>query len=160
MSSLNVEPASGIALRDGEVVHRRDLVTLIGHGGRVWPNLPTPGPQFGQSAFAELILTNQRLIFLPRKATGVFRLPVISALVGLFTSVAPLAKRIEFELRDITQFHTWSPPFSLPIMFQVGADGWSIDLRRRRFPPTSADQAAMAEQYAAIESAWSAARGA
>jgi hypothetical protein len=137
---------------------RMDSVMLTIHVGSWWPNVSeSPGPGM---YIARMALYDDRLTFEPPGGSLLTHLrPVIAILsLALLPSVGNLRHRLEFALRDIDRFHTWSPPFSGPPMLQIGSRGWSFMLLERAFPMKHASEEDVRAHFGAIEAAWLQAR--
>ena len=108
-----------------------------------------------------MIVTNRRLIFEPpsvplhhRMIRFLWWFPPFSYLVLLW-GMPPLSKRLSFDLSHIARFHTWTPAFSGPVMFDTDSGSWQFRLLQNRRPWKHwASRDAMRAQFEVIEAAW------
>jgi hypothetical protein len=102
--------------------------------------------------WTKLIVTNQRLVFVP---------PIEGPLLGILVLLLMAAgSASSFELTEIDGFHTWTPAFSGPPMFQIGTDGWTFALMRSAFSFRVQTRERIKEHFEVVEEAWKAAKAA
>src|SRR5689334_16337239 len=113
-----------------------------------------------------MVVTDRRLIFSQPGAPSLWQrlwqdlwwLPPFTYL-ALLVGLPWLSRPRSFELRHIRRFHTWAPPFSGPVMFEIGDEVWQFQLPRdKRSSRGVASRDAMREHYGVIERAWEAER--
>src|SRR5438067_5154364 len=153
---------NGPALLPSERVLRKDMVWFGGVGWRgYWPD--TPKRSAGSATYSSLMLvTDPHLIFAPppvsllhRLSRFVYLIPPFSFVVFALWSVPALGKGESVSLRRIARFHTWTPAFSGPVMFDTDSGSWQFRLLQNRRPWKHwASKDAMRAQFEVIEAAW------
>jgi hypothetical protein len=152
-----------VDLRADERILRPDMVWFfLSSTAGFYPNPPTRRGFLGSPLLARMIVTTERITWLPpREVPGWYRIApfLLMLTLSLVRRFAPLSRRDDIALTSVTHLWKWHPEFSGSPIVQAGEEGWTLQLLEDRRPWNKvASKEETREHFEAVEAAWKAAR--